>query len=154
MVSKELDERGKQEMQKLHDKDQKQKERDLKIMPYVGGAVGGAVGALTGGQVGAAAGFYEGFEGGKQASKWLSKAHDDISLDPKPKGDVTGDTPALPSVPEKPDPHPGLGAIDYTPPPINVTIYGGQGAGVPKYPHEPVIRPKRHRSHKTHHRKK
>jgi hypothetical protein len=67
--------------------------------------------------------------------------------------DIKGDEP-LPSVPEKPDPHPGLGAIDYTPPAINVNVYGGQGAGVPRYPHEAVIRPKRQRSHKTHHRKR
>lgn len=36
----------------------------------------------------------------------------------------------------------------------NYNFYGGQGAGVPRYPHEPVIRGRRPKSHKTHRRKR
>jgi hypothetical protein len=44
--------------------------------------------------------------------------------------------------------------LDYNPPPININVYGGKGAGVPRYPHEPVHRGRRPKSRSSHHRKK
>lgn len=63
----------------------------------------------------------------------------------------TAPPPTTPNVPS-PLPNP-WDRIDYTPPPINIQVYGGPGAGVPKYPHEPVHRGRRPKSHHTNHSK-
>lgn len=107
-----------------------------KAIPYVTTAIGGIAGemggGLTGALMGSAVGARTGVEIEQMAQERRAKVHH-VSMPTS-----QSQAPSIPSV---------------TPQPIYI-IYGGPGAGVPQYPHEPVIYPKRGRSHKTHRRGK
>lgn len=144
-------------MQKLHDQDQKQKQRDLKIAPFIAGAVTGA-GAFvaTGGNVGAAAlAAYGGYEEGKDVVKKFSNVTSDIKKDIGGDGshtDIPGAAP-LPSIPEDPKIPPAIPRVDNDYP-INISVYGGQGSGLSGRTKEPPNRGRRPKSHKSHSHKR
>jgi len=110
-----------------------------KAIPVVTTALGATVGELFGGKwgglIGADVGAHAGVGIENAAEKQRMKVH---------------------SIPSQPHPSgPPIASPDPSPPVNNYYIvYGGPGAGVPKYPHEPVIYGKRGRGHKTHHRRK
>jgi hypothetical protein len=121
-------------------------------IPYVTGAIGAVIGSKAG-TMGAQLGAYEGYEVGKQIAAEAHKFHDiyhskdkDIPLNPNPIPPTT--TPSNPDDPTKPKlPNP-WDNLDYTPPPVNVTVYGGKGAGLSGRDREPPRKPRRHKGHK------
>lgn len=113
-----------------------------KAIPLVTTAIGALGGEMIGGKwggfIGAAVGAKTGVSIENAAEKRREKIHH-ISM---PTSTNHAVPPPIPSV----DPTPEQTVNNYY-------VYGGPGAGVPRYPYEPVIHPKRGRSHKTHRRK-
>lgn len=112
-----------------------------KAIPVVATGMGAAVGGSFGGKWGAVIGADIGAHAGAWAEHEIQKLPNGKHL----KSTPTNTNHAVP---------PPIGPTQpATPTTTNYYIYGGKGAGVPRYPHEPVIHPKRGRSRKTHRRK-
>jgi hypothetical protein len=153
MVSADLDRRGREAMQKIQDQENKGRQQDMKIAPFLVGAVMGAGTFIgTDGNAGAAAiAAYGGYEETKSAIKKFTEVAGDIKKDvhtPGPHKDIPGDG-SLPSIPEDPKKPPAIPGIDNQYP-ININVYGGQGAGLSGRTHEPPNRGRRPKSHKSH----
>lgn len=113
-----------------------------KTIPLVSSAIGAVGGEYLGGKWGALIGADVGAHAGVAIEGAAEKRREKVHHISMPTA-VHDAGPPIPSA-------------DPTPEPQNhyYIIYGGPGAGVPRYPHEPVIYPKHGRGHKTHHRKK
>jgi hypothetical protein len=113
-----------------------------KAIPVVTTAIGALSGEMVGGRWGAMIGADIGAHAGVAIEGAAEKRREKVHH--------------ITSVPSQPHPTgPPIASPDPSPPVNNYyIIYGGPGAGVPQYPHEPVIYGKRGRGSKTHRRRK